>query len=117
MYGINDFVIPGEDPGSILLRCPLQTAVGRNGSRIESGKTSKSEFGMTVKSVYGMTVKSVYGMTVKSVYGMTVKSVYRMTVKSVYRMTVKSQTGTTVFLSSRAKTRDPSCCAALCKRR
>jgi hypothetical protein len=85
MYGINDFVIPGEDPGSILLRCPLQTAVGRNGSRIESGKTSKSEFGMTVKSVY--------------------------------RMTVKSQTGTTVFLSSRAKTRDPSCCAALCKRR
>ena len=85
MYGINDFVIPGEDPGSILLRCPLQTAVGRNGSRIESGKTSKSEFGMTVKSVYGMTVKS--------------------------------QTGTTVFLSSRAKTRDPSCCAALCKRR
>jgi hypothetical protein len=101
MYGINDFVIPGEDPGSILLRCPLQTAVGRNGSRIESGKTSKSEFGMTVKSVYGMTVKSVYGMTVKS----------------VYRMTVKSQTGTTVFLSSRAKTRDPFCCAALCKRR
>jgi hypothetical protein len=48
MYGIKDFVIPGEDPGSILLRCPLQTAVGRNGSRIESG--------MTVKSVYGMTV-------------------------------------------------------------
>ena len=93
MYGIKDFVIPGEDPGSILLRCPLQTAVGRNGSRIESGMTSKSEFGMTVKSVYGMTVKSVYGMT------------------------VKSQTGTTVFLSSRAKTRDPSCCAALCKRR
>ena len=109
MYGINDFVIPGEDPGSILLRCPLQTAVGRNGSRIESGKTSKSEFGMTSKSEFGMTVKSVYGMTVKSVY--------RMTVKSVHGMTVKSQTGTTVFLSSRAKTRDPSCCAALCKRR
>ena len=55
MYGINDFVIPGEDPGSILLRCPLQTAVGRNGSLIESGMTSKNEFEMTSKSEFGMT--------------------------------------------------------------
>jgi len=75
MYGIKDFVIPGEDPGSILFRCPLQAAVGRNGSRIESG--------MTVKSVYGMTVKSVYGMTVKSQTGTTVESVYRIVIRHI----------------------------------
>jgi len=69
MYGIKDFVIPGEDPGSILFRCPLQAAVGRNGSRIESGTTDKKR---------------------------------------------DRDDG---LLSSRAKTRDPSCFAALCKRR
>jgi hypothetical protein len=89
MYGIKDFVIPGEDPGSIFLRCPLQTAVGRNGSRIESG--------MTVKSVYGMTVFCHPGRRPG--------------------MTDKKQVRDDGLLSSRAKTRDPSCFAALCKRR
>ena len=33
------FVIPGEDPGSIVQRCPLQTAPARSGPRIKSGVT------------------------------------------------------------------------------
>ena len=33
------FVIPGEDPGSIVQRCPLQTAPARSGRRIKSGVT------------------------------------------------------------------------------
>jgi hypothetical protein len=45
--GMTDFVIPVEDPGSILLHSPLQTAVGRYGFRIESGMTLMSESGMT----------------------------------------------------------------------
>jgi hypothetical protein len=56
-YGMTDFVIPGEDPGSILLHCPLQTAVGRYGSRIKSGMTFMSESGMTSKSESGKTAK------------------------------------------------------------
>jgi len=42
MYGIKDFVIPGEDPGSILGRWPWQSAVERNGSRIKSVMTLMS---------------------------------------------------------------------------
>jgi len=84
----------------------LQTAVGRNGSRIESGTTSKSESGIHYFVIPGEDPGSILfrcplqaavgrnGSRIES--GMTVKSVYGMTVKSVYGMTVKSQTGTTV---------------------
>jgi hypothetical protein len=35
------FVIPGEDPGSMVQRSPLQTPAGRDGSRIKSGMTNE----------------------------------------------------------------------------
>jgi len=63
-FGMTDFVIPGEDPGSILGPCPLQTASGCNGSRIKSGMTFVSESGMTFVSESGVTFVSESGMTV-----------------------------------------------------
>ena len=39
--GVRVAVTPGEDPGSVAQRCPLQMPTGCNGSRIESGMTKK----------------------------------------------------------------------------
>jgi hypothetical protein len=37
------FVIPGEDPGSILQHCPLRSSLGHSGSRIKSGMTDSKQ--------------------------------------------------------------------------
>jgi hypothetical protein len=37
------FVIPGEDPGSILQHCPMRSSLSHSGSRIKSGMTDSKK--------------------------------------------------------------------------